>query len=131
MKKIERIKELLYSFGDKLEAIVLFGSYARGNFHRYSDIDLLVVLRNAPRHRSEKVELVLEALGEFSEEVNPLVIGVNGLKPVPILLEIALTGKVLFDRGAFSRFIEEVKRRYKIERRGEGKWVYMILHETT
>ncbi|GAB2572159.1 nucleotidyltransferase domain-containing protein [Spirosoma areae] len=31
-------------YGDRLAKIVLFGSYARGDFHKESDVDYLVVL---------------------------------------------------------------------------------------
>ncbi len=37
----EMMKQL---YGDRLESIVLFGSYARGDFHEDSDVDYLVVL---------------------------------------------------------------------------------------
>lgn len=31
-------------FGNRLDKVILFGSYARGDFHEESDLDLLVVL---------------------------------------------------------------------------------------
>jgi len=51
-KNSERIKPMLEAFKIELKKIyaenmkqtILFGSYARGNFHAESDIDLLVVL---------------------------------------------------------------------------------------
>ncbi len=33
-------------YGDRLSEIILFGSYARGDFHEESDIDFLVVLKD-------------------------------------------------------------------------------------
>lgn len=32
-------------YGDRLDRLILYGSYARGNFHAESDVDYLVVLR--------------------------------------------------------------------------------------
>ena len=32
-------------FGDKLEAVILYGSYARGDYDGESDVDILVVVR--------------------------------------------------------------------------------------
>lgn len=58
-KKIKKI--VLEEFkikGLKLDKIVLFGSYAKGNHHRESDIDLLIVSRDFRGKRLiEKVEL--------------------------------------------------------------------------
>lgn len=34
-------------YGDRLAEIILYGSYARGDFHEESDIDFLVVLNDA------------------------------------------------------------------------------------
>lgn len=46
--------ELRRPYGDRLNSVVLFGSWARGDAHRESDIDLLVVL--------DRVESVWEEL---------------------------------------------------------------------
>jgi predicted nucleotidyltransferase len=41
------VKQVLTElYGDRLDRVVLFGSYARGDFHNESDIDYLVVLRD-------------------------------------------------------------------------------------
>ncbi len=47
---IELIKEKLPELNEKmpLKKVVLFGSYARGNFTAASDIDLLVIYRGKP-----------------------------------------------------------------------------------
>ena len=49
---IERIVE-----GFAPERIILFGSHARGNASRWSDIDLLVVMKKAPDLRELTVEI--------------------------------------------------------------------------
>jgi predicted nucleotidyltransferase len=36
--------ELLKLFGDKIERIILYGSYARGDFDLESDIDIMILL---------------------------------------------------------------------------------------
>ena len=33
-------------YGERLERVILYGSYARGDFHAESDVDYLVVLRD-------------------------------------------------------------------------------------
>jgi predicted nucleotidyltransferase len=40
---VERVRAF---YGERLVKIILFGSYARGDFHDESDVDLLVVLRD-------------------------------------------------------------------------------------
>ena len=41
-------------YGERLDKIILFGSYARGDYHEHSDIDFLVVFKD-------------EKLNEFNE----------------------------------------------------------------
>ena len=43
------IKSLISRFGDRLEAIVLFGSRARKKVTEWSDIDLFVVIEDLPK----------------------------------------------------------------------------------
>ena len=43
---IPRFKEILEKwYGERLEKIILYGSFARGDYHENSDIDFLVVLK--------------------------------------------------------------------------------------
>ncbi len=49
----EYILEAKRQFGVSLKAIILFGSCARGDFNRESDIDLLVLLDTHPEQLSE------------------------------------------------------------------------------
>ncbi len=43
-KAVKEQLQLLY--GDRLAKVILYGSYARGDFHEESDIDFLVVLKD-------------------------------------------------------------------------------------
>ena len=45
------LTEVRARLGDRLTAVALYGSVARGEAHRWSDIDLFVVHRGDPRHR--------------------------------------------------------------------------------
>jgi predicted nucleotidyltransferase len=42
LSKIRQFSEGL--FGDKLEAVILFGSYARGDYDAESDIDIMILV---------------------------------------------------------------------------------------
>ncbi|MFB3766013.1 MAG: nucleotidyltransferase domain-containing protein [Methanotrichaceae archaeon] len=37
--------DLKAALGDKIEDLILFGSYSRGNYTQYSDIDLLILVK--------------------------------------------------------------------------------------
>jgi len=43
-QEVKRALTALY--GERLERVILYGSYARGDFHAESDVDYLVVLRD-------------------------------------------------------------------------------------
>ena len=42
-------------YGDHLKAVVLFGSYARGDYHESSDLDVMIVLDTYKRYWDELV----------------------------------------------------------------------------
>ena len=53
---IEALKtRLLQTFDGQVARLLLYGSKARGEAHRGSDVDVLVVLRTADRHAADVV----------------------------------------------------------------------------
>lgn len=46
-------EELVKLFGSKIERIILYGSYARGDFNLESDIDIMVLLNCDPEEIKE------------------------------------------------------------------------------
>jgi predicted nucleotidyltransferase len=42
-------------YGDRLKAVYLFGSYARGDYHEGSDLDVMIVLDTYKRYWDELV----------------------------------------------------------------------------
>ena len=43
----QEVKQALTElYGERLDRVILYGSYARGDFHAESDVDYLVVLRD-------------------------------------------------------------------------------------
>ncbi len=91
-RKAEDLKEGLEKEGIKVEAVYLFGSYARGDFLRTSDIDLIVLSRDFSRipflRRLDIVNRIiwkrelgnLEVLPFTPEEVERKVIGRDAKK---------------------------------------------------
>lgn len=73
------------TFGDKLNKVILFGSYARGDFDEYSDMDFFV-LADVPH-----------------DEVNKWEKDIDGRIPdlwfdYDLLVSIHITSKTMFDR---------------------------------
>jgi len=60
----KRIKEL---FGEKVERIILFGSYARGDYNLESDVDIFVLLNDSDlkKYRRTRVKVITEFLSNY------------------------------------------------------------------
>jgi predicted nucleotidyltransferase len=54
----EAARRLRAAYGDRLQDVVLFGSWVRGQAHEESDIDLLVVLDEVADRASERDRIV-------------------------------------------------------------------------
>lgn len=84
------------------ERVILFGSYAYGKPHLFSDVDLLVVLKTQERPRTKQIEIV--------RALSPHPFGMDILVRTPeqleqrirlgdsFLQEITQKGKVLYER---------------------------------
>ena len=67
----EFVRRALEKYGDKINSIVLFGSVARGEAGKESDIDILVVAAGDRfKIRRELSELVLDILLETGEYIS-------------------------------------------------------------
>lgn len=47
-------EELIKLFGEKIERIILYGSYARGDFNLESDVDIMILLNCDQKEIKEK-----------------------------------------------------------------------------
>lgn len=123
------IKRVLVDvLGEDLAAVVLYGSYARGQESEYSDIDLLIVVERRFQDWRERRQLEVELRKKFYRlvgQVSPVVLSVDDLPRAlegyyPILLDALETGVVLFDKGCladlrarFSELKQGVLRRHE------------------
>ena len=144
MEYIERIGNILEEFmeeckerfGLDLVSIVLFGSYARGTATKYSDIDLLAVVKNLPRDWRER-DMILDDLERYflkkhHKRIFPILTTpeaiINSVKRGNPLFYGILTGyAILFDRDDFfENEMDEVKAMVRVEKPifydKVGKW---------
>lgn len=114
-------------YGERLVAVVVFGSVGRGDMRPDSDIDLLVVADPLPRRRLARVaefRQVEEAVAPLLEECREQ--GVTTmLSPVfrtpaeirrhpPLLLDMTEDAWILYDRDHFfARELENLRRRLR------------------
>ena len=120
--------------GPDLIAIVLYGSWARGESRPGSDVDLLVIARNLPRDRFERVTYVHQmVVGRFRRRISVLAkepVEFEGYFP-SLYLDIGLDGIILYDPEGYVasklariREIIEEAGLYRVRRDGELMWLW-------
>ena len=106
MKKIKsdpvlaEVKLRLYeTLGDNLERIILFGSRARGDAHKDSDYDVLLLVKKRSRELENQVnDIAYEMLDRFGKLVNIFnseVVVYEKSKIDPLFLNIRREGVLL------------------------------------
>ncbi|MDP2365065.1 MAG: DUF433 domain-containing protein [Ignavibacteria bacterium] len=65
-------KELKELYTDDLVDIILYGSYARGDYNENSDIDLLVVLKNT-QSIGKEIDRIVDAIYDINLKYNTLI----------------------------------------------------------
>ncbi len=71
------LKELKDKFGDKIEEIIVFGSYARGDYDEESDIDVMIV---GDVSFDEVIDVSTKVLLKYGELISPIVISPEEFK---------------------------------------------------
>ncbi|OQX80909.1 MAG: hypothetical protein B6D56_03695 [Candidatus Omnitrophica bacterium 4484_70.1] len=70
---IERFKQALNDVGIRPAKIILYGSYAKGNPRKYSDIDLIVISEDFEgMNLRERLEILGLAAGKIFEPIEAL-----------------------------------------------------------
>ncbi len=134
--------------GDRLVSVVLFGSVARGDVSDSSDLDLLIVAKNLPDIRFERMRLFDEAEDLCRDELkaicdhygitasfSPIIKDIEEAgRASPLYLDIVEDGVILYDRDDFMKNVLERLRRKLRElgtrrvRRGR-KWYWVLKPE--
>lgn len=115
LKKVREYAEDLVRRG-LAELVVLIGSLAKGDYSPSSDIDLLIVVRDAPKNPLERISAYINS--KLPLDVEPRVMTIEEFFKVARERR-RLSEEALF-RGVFlagnKELLEEVKRAYGLER---------------
>lgn len=132
---IEKMKTLLINYYcDRICSIVVFGSVGRDKFHPESDIDILIILTDAPKGRfnrfKEFYDNVYLMIEEYIKTFNKSGLNIQ-VSPIiktkdeaeygrPLFIEMADECKVIFDKNNyFNNLLDKVRaklREYKSEK---------------
>ena len=120
------IQILRERFKEELISMVLFGSVARGNAKKESDIDLCIIINNLPKSRFQRNRLLSRPLADLKEMHSYKELRIKGyfpdISPVlytpeeiqdtkPIFLDMVEDGEILLDNGTFRDKLNDIKRR--------------------
>ncbi len=131
-------------YGNRLVSIVVYGSVGRGTPRFDSDIDCLIICRDLPQGRTQRIEDFLILEEKLSPELKRLQQqGVSTtfspilktpeevLKGSPLFLDMIEDAKILYDaRQFFEKYLVNLKKRLKIlgsKRVWKGNAWYWIL----
>lgn len=71
----QEVKQALTElYGDRLDRVILYGSYARGDFHKESDVDYLVVLRDEIVKSGTEIWYISGTMSDLSDKYGVLVL---------------------------------------------------------
>jgi len=77
----EYVMEINNIFGDKLRKVILYGSYARGDFDDESDIDIMILVDMPDEEIEKKSDKVIDLKCEIDDKYNvflsPMIINAN------------------------------------------------------
>jgi len=110
----EETLKVLYPYLDKIIAVFLFGSYARNEQVKGSDMDVFVISNKKFKVKSNNIDLIIvpEDKIEMAKKINPILFYsmLNEAKQIinPAYLEKLKQEKVNF--GYFKEFIEDTKK---------------------
>jgi uncharacterized protein len=98
---------LVRELGDKLDSIILYGSIARGNFGRESDIDLLLI--SHAKKLSEKAYAISYDVDIKNNTVTSILIyspeemRKNFELGSPFIKNVIHEGKIIYDNGTWEK----------------------------
>jgi len=125
---LEKLTKLLQEeFQDKLISVVLYGSIARGDNRKDSDIDLLLVIKDLPKTITERIILFDKVERKLDDDIMRLMnegyyvtfspilkTPEEAMRFSPIYMDMTEDAIILYDRdGFFRNVLEKNKKRLK------------------
>jgi len=119
------IEALKRKYGDKFISLVVFGSVARGEARRDSDVDLLLVIDSVPKRRLERQREFMEVEKELEGYLNELfdqdyfidfspIIKTpeEAMRLSPLYLDMVEDAIIAYDKeDFFAKILEKVRKR--------------------
>ncbi len=118
------INMLKETFGDNIVSVVLYGSVARNEARKDSDIDICLIFRSLPKSRHKRTLLIfplIKALWKrkdcrtlleqgYLPEIVPILYTIEEIQDTkPIFLDMVEEGIILLDNGTFRQKLNEIK----------------------
>ena len=125
---LEKLTKLLQEeFQDKLISVVLYGSIARGDNRKDSDIDLLLVIKDLPKTITERIILFDKVERKLDDDIMRLMdegyyvtfspilkTPEEAMRFSPIYMDMTEDAIILYDKnGFFRKVLEKTKKRLK------------------
>ncbi len=77
----EYVQGIVRIYGDKLHSVILYGSYARGDYHKDSDIDIMILLDmtelDIKSYRHQLSDLTYDINETYDCDINPIAKSIN------------------------------------------------------
>ena len=77
----EYVQGIVHIYGDKLHSVILYGSYARGDYHKDSDIDIMILLDmtelDIKSYRHQLSDLTYDINETYDCDINPIAKSIN------------------------------------------------------
>lgn len=71
MQKLLQIYRSVY--GEKLDRVILYGSYARGDYNKDSDVDIVAIVHGERKNLQEQLKQVWDSSSELELEYDTIV----------------------------------------------------------
>ncbi|PVU74814.1 hypothetical protein DDW11_05140 [Sulfolobus sp. SCGC AB-777_G06] len=134
---LEKLTKILQEeFQDKLISVVLYGSIARGDNRKDSDIDLLLVIKDLPKTITERVILFDKVERKLDDDIMRLMdegyyvtfspilkTPEEAMRFSPIYMDMTEDAIILYDRNGFFRKIQEKSKKRLRELGFERVWL--------
>ncbi len=128
-KLVERfLEELKKDLKENLLALAVYGSFARGDYKKTSDLDLIIILKKCSKSPNERASLILPAILRTRETIeykevrkegffpdfSPIIYQEDELAKTPsIFIDACFDSVIVYDTGVLKNKFEKVRRKLK------------------